>query len=130
MAEDPPIPAVLAFLLCDQIVTEAQTNKKSIIGMFDRMLVATLPAIHPQPIWIYVKLADGEGEYVYRIEIIKLDSGQAIGRIDTHPTQIKSRLESTDIVLKIPPMAIEELGVYEFQLFANNIWIGRTMMNV
>jgi hypothetical protein len=130
MAEVPPIPTVLAFLLCDQIVTEAGTNKKSLIGMFDRMQVSKMPAINPQAIWLYAKLADAEGDYIFRMEILKLDSGRPVLRIDTKTIQIKDRLATTDLVIMVPPMPIEEFGVYEIQLLANNIWIGRTTISV
>ena len=130
MPDQPPIPTVSVFLLCDQVIAETGTNKKSLIGMFDRLFVQQLPALHLQPVWVFAKLTDASGEYTFRVEIVKLESDKFIGRMVTPKSMIKDRLKPVDIVLRLPPFPLSELGTYEFQLFANDVWIGRTLLYV
>lgn len=64
----PPIP--VAILLCDQVITENETGKKSIIGVFDRIWAKEFPAIH-KPAAIYIRIADAEGTYDMRIRLCR-----------------------------------------------------------
>jgi hypothetical protein len=128
MPEEPPIPSVLSFLLCDQIITEANTTKKSLIGLFDRLFVRSLPAFHPV-VWVFAKLADAEGEYKFRVEVVRLESDRPVGRAISPNAEVPSRLQNIDLVLRLP-IPFEELGTYEFQLYANDVWIGRTKLSV
>ena len=58
---EPPIPSLLAMLICDQIIVDEQTKKKSLIGIFDNINSLAFPA--SVNCAIYAKMADAEGGY-------------------------------------------------------------------
>jgi hypothetical protein len=66
------IPSVLAMLVCDQIITEQGTNKKSLIGIFQRVQSPIFPVVIPR-FGIYVKMVDVEGTIEFKLRIVKLD---------------------------------------------------------
>src|SRR5437899_3153524 len=113
--EPPPIPSVLVFLVCDQVIQEAGTNKKSLIGMFDRIYAKQVPAAGG-PFWLFAKIVDAEGNYSFRIEVVKLETDKQIGRMDMPPMPVPDRLAGAELVLRIPMLPFEEYGTYEFNL--------------
>jgi len=59
----PPVPSVLAVLVCDSVILESQTGKQSIIGIFDNIHAAQAP--FSQRVGFYARLTDAEGEYKF-----------------------------------------------------------------
>src|SRR4051812_28041201 len=56
----PQPPEVLAMILCDLVITDVETNKKSLIGLFDQVETATLPCVVHE-LHVYLSLTDGHG---------------------------------------------------------------------
>lgn len=124
----PPVPSVLAMLLCDTVITEANTNKKTLVGVFDRWNLPQLPV--NVVFWLYSRLADAEGEYTFKVKIVHLEDERLLAEMGTHPVQISDRLGAFEVALPFPPIPLEKSGRYEIQLFANEVFIGRTPMDV
>ena len=55
-------PMGLSLIICDTIIEDKLTGKKSIIGMFDRLTASKFPCLHPQ-LSILVSLTSGYGNY-------------------------------------------------------------------
>jgi Family of unknown function (DUF6941) len=124
---DAPIPSVVALLICEKIITEANTNNKTLINVFDTIQAIQFPISYP--LWIYGKMVDAEGEYVIRIELNHLDSDKQVGKTGGFNIQVPSRLGASDLTLRfIPNFALP--GIYEVLLYANDVWIGRTTVSV
>jgi len=64
----PVKPIVSSILMCDSVITEAGTNKKSLIGVFNRIWASTLPAMHPN-LWIFMEVTGIRGEVPLTIKI-------------------------------------------------------------
>ncbi len=56
------MPMGLALLVCDTIIQDKQTNKRTLVGLFDRLFTAKLPCVHPN-LSIFVSLTSGHGNY-------------------------------------------------------------------
>jgi hypothetical protein len=121
-----PIPSVVAMLICDQIITEQVTNKKSLIGVFDKFFSPNFPAMLPR-LAVYVKLADALGGYLFRLRIVKRKDESAIAEIRLD-TQIPDADQYTELALNMPPLLIPEQGRYEFQLYAGENYLHRVTM--
>ena len=126
-----PIPFVTAILLCDNAITEAGSGKKTLVGIFDRILSKAIPAQHG-PFWIYSKMSDMEGDNRIRIEIVHLKSEKKIASlvIETNDIPASMRLQQFELAIALPPIAFPLEGDYEFQIHANDVFIGRTVLNV
>ena len=55
-------PMGLALLLCDTIIEDRSTGKKSLIGLFSQIHAPKLPCIHPS-MTMLVSMTGGQGEY-------------------------------------------------------------------
>ena len=121
-------PSVLSILICDSIITEAVTNKKTLVGIFDSIKVSQLPVF--QRVGFYFKLTDLSGKYRFTVRIVKLDGEQLLGGLDTNEFEWHDPLSPVHLALNLPPLQFKEFGRYEFQLLANDVYLGRATVNV
>ena len=56
------MPMGLSLLICDLVIQDKQTNKRTLVGLFDRLFTVKLPCIHPS-LTIFVSLTSGHGKY-------------------------------------------------------------------
>jgi len=57
-------PSVQAFLVCDQVIEDSVTKKKSLIGLFTHLQAMSFPFQHQQ-MGLYFCLTDAEGNYQF-----------------------------------------------------------------
>lgn len=116
-------------LVCDSIITEAQTNKKTLVGVFDTWHVPQTP-FTIGPFWVYIKMTDATGKYIFRLKLVVLDNEKVVAEAVTREVEIKDRLSAFEIPLPMPPIPIPEFGGYELQIYANDVYVGRSVVNV
>ena len=114
-----PSPAVKAILICDQIIHEIGTNKKSLIGIFEDIHAAKFPLRYPK-IAVYVNLTDAHGKYVLELRLVDGVEGSQIGSGRTPEVEIKSPLQTCEFALQVQNITFKNAGKYEFQVFAND----------
>jgi hypothetical protein len=125
-----PIPSVLAILLCDTCITDAATSKKTLIGLFDRFLYTELP-ITPPGFTLYAKLTDMDGQYAMRIDLVNLEDEQRLASFTLDLQASQNRLGIYDLLVMFPArLQFDRPGRYEFQLYADEIFVGRTTVTV
>ena len=112
---DIPKPSVQAFLVCDQVIEDSLTKKKSLIGIFTHLQTASFP-FHHQHMGLYFCLTDAEGLYHFDIDLIYLNSEQLVCRATLPNIEIKDRLQISDFGINIPLLILPAPGRYEFRL--------------
>ncbi|NKB81812.1 MAG: hypothetical protein GKS05_08000 [Nitrospirales bacterium] len=115
-------PSVQVFLVCDSVIIDSLTRKKSIIGTFTHLWAAQFPCQHHQ-MGVYFCLTDAEGTYQFELRLVYLDNDQLIGKARLSPVEIKDRLEINDFGINIPSLIFPGPGRYEFRLFADGQFI-------
>lgn len=122
---DPPIPSLLAMLICDQVIIDQQTKKKSLIGVFDNVNAFVFPAAINCA--VYAKLADAEGEYRFKVRLVNLKDEQLLGEMEV-PANVQTQTEPADMVIQLMGAVFPAAGKYEVQLYANDVYLGRVTM--
>jgi Family of unknown function (DUF6941) len=117
------VPTVLALLLCDQVIIDAQTNKKTLIGVFDNVNSYSYPAT--VKLALYAKLRDAEGVYDFRVRVVSLKDESAVANLEIKEARIPNPLQPTELAINIPVLQFREPGRYEFQLYANDVYLSR-----
>jgi hypothetical protein len=125
---DPPIPTAVAMLICDQVITEQVTNKKSLIGVFNNFYSLSFPAL-VQRLAVYVKLADAVGDYMFKLRIVKLKDESLIAEIGIK-AHIVDAGNYSELALNMGNIAVPEPGKYEFQLYEGENFLHRVTMQV
>jgi hypothetical protein len=121
-----PIPSVVAMLVCDQVITEFGTGKKSLIGIFENINSPMFPT--QIKIGFYAKLVDAEGDYDVLIRLVNLKDESRVADIKAGVKGIK-REGAAELVINVAGIVLPEPGKYEFQLFANDAFLHRVTMN-
>jgi hypothetical protein len=124
-----PQPVLKAFLVCDQIIHDAQTGKKSLIGVFHELRADRFPALHPA-LWIYANITDARGNYDFEIRMVEVGRNDVMGSGRPPPIEISGPLQTTELSAQLRNVALPRAGTYEFQLSANGELIATKAISV
>ena len=120
------VPVLVAALVCDVAAADPSTGKKNLIGIFDRINVTKFPT--RRPVSIYFKVADAEGRYEIQVRYVQVKTGKILAQAEGG-LQANDRLASTDLYIQFPPLPIPEEGRYDFQVWANSMFLGSTFID-
>lgn len=112
----PHPPEVLAMILCDQIITDVVTNKKSLIGLFDQVEIATLPCILHE-LHVYLSLTDGHGRLAIALSCVASNNGDELFRGEAD-VEFFNPLQVVELQFIFPNARFPRAGEYRFQLSA------------
>lgn len=125
-----PIPKTNAMLICDYVITERGTNKKSLIGVFENIGAVTFPCTH-FAMSVYIKLTDAQGGYQFRLELVDLQSDVTIGKSEMpEEVTVPSPLDAHELVFNLRGVRFMHPGKYEFRIFANDRIFGQKKLVV
>jgi hypothetical protein len=112
-------PEVLAMILCDMIITDNESNKKSLIGLFDRVESPAMPCLVNE-LHVYVCLTDGHGSLPVSIACIAADDGDELfrGHADV---EFLDPLQVVELHFVFPHAQFPRAGEYRFQFFADGV---------
>src|SRR5262249_45706043 len=120
-----PVPSVLAMLACDQIIIDQQTQKKSLIGVFDNINAPAFPAA--LNFAVYAKLADAEGPYRFMLRVVNLKDESLLGKMEVEGN-VQTKTEPMELAIYLMGIPLPEPGKYELQLYANDVYLSRITM--
>jgi len=126
---DFPKPSVQAFLVCDQVIEDSLTKKKSLIGIFTHLQALAFPFQHQQ-MGLYFCLTDAEGTYHFDIDLVHLNNEQLVCRATLPNIIIDDRLQISDFGINIPSLIFPSPGRYEFRLKMDGSLIAQKDFNV
>jgi hypothetical protein len=121
-----PIPSVVAMLVCDQVISEQGTGKKSLIGIFENISAPAFPT--QTRLAIYAKLVDASGYYHILIRLVNLKDESKVAEIKAE-LKIIDPTACAELALNIAGIILPAAGKYEFQLYANDAFLHRVTMN-
>ena len=122
-------PSVQAFLVCDCVIEDSLTKKKSLIGIFTHLQALSFPFQH-QPLGLYFCMTDAEGTYHFDIDLVYVTTDQLVCRAALPHIVIGDRLQITDFGINIPALVFPAPGRYEFRLRMDGHVIARKDFNV
>ncbi len=125
-----PIPTLAALLICDKLIEELGTGKKSLIGVFARGFTASFPMA--LSFAVYCRLADGEGKYPATFRISRTDGDgheQVVIEVATEIT-IPNILEAFEFGINFVGVTFPALGRYDVQVYTGDIFLGHTSIDL
>jgi hypothetical protein len=113
---------VLALIICDDVIDDRVTNKKSLIGLFNNISARSFPIQHHQMV-VYLAMT-GHGEIPIKIEMVHAED-------ITEETGPILQLEKTDFIFNDPNAVVELVfklqgipfprpGLYQFRVRSDN----------
>lgn len=122
-------PSVQAFLVCDCVIEDSLTKKKSLIGLFTHLQSVTFPFQHHQ-LGLYFCITDAEGTYRVEIDLMFVNTDQLVCRASLPDIVIGDRLQISDFGINIPALLFPAPGRYEFRLRMNGRMIAQKDFHV
>jgi len=110
-------------LICDQIINEDGTNKKSLIGVFSHVNSPQFPFLVPR-LAVYVKLADTVGRYQFLLRLVNLKDESLVADVGIG-ADIRDPARQAELALNMGNLPIPEAGKYEFQLYCDEVFLHR-----
>jgi hypothetical protein len=110
---DAPPPQNLAFIVCDSIIEDRATGKKTLVGIFNRVNSRTFPCTHPA-LSVFVSLTEGHGRYQAQLQCVKSTEDKPILQIEG-PVEFESPNVVVELGFNIRGLTFPEPGPYEFQ---------------
>lgn len=111
-------PSIKAFLVCDYVIEDSATKKKSLVGIFTHLQSLTFPFLHHQ-MGLYFCLTDAQGTYQFEISLVYLNTDFLMAKAKLPLVEIPDRLQIADFCLTLNNLAFPGPGRYEFRLFAD-----------
>ena len=123
-----PHPSLNAMLLCDLTIREHGTGKMSLIGIFENISAARFPVVH-RALTVYAKLADAEGEYAIRLELLRLDDSHMVAQGNLR-AGFADRMTPGELTVNLENLGFERPGRYEFRLYADERFVASKSFTV
>lgn len=120
-------PSALALILCDTIITDAATGKKTLVGIFNSIKVARFPHVIPQ-FFVFASLTNATGEVPVAIRLTAA-SGEEIFNLNGK-LPFKTPLDAPEMVFHIQNLPIRAEGVYDLELIANSVSIASRTLTI
>ncbi len=114
-------PYLVALLVCERVIVEEGTGAKTLVSVFSEVTAPSLPTT--KVVAVYAKVTDAEGAYTFRLDYVRVSSDRVVERIEFRPDPIVDRLRYYELVFTLP-VSIEDAGLYEFRLYANDAYLG------
>jgi hypothetical protein len=110
-------PMGLAFCVCDSVIEDRTTRKKSLIGLFDRVSSRHFPCVHPE-LTVYLSLTSGHGTYPCACECRHTDGETIAFRVNGSVT-MKDPTQVADLVFRLRGVRFEKPGTYWLQFMVD-----------
>lgn len=126
MTDNAPIPTLLAFIVCDTVIHDAATGKRTLVGVFDKVASPASP-VQLNSVGLYAKLVEGSGTYEIKVRLVNLKDESPVMEIKANAQWTNSD-EPMELAFNFAGVPLGDFGTYEFQLFANDVFLGRALL--
>jgi hypothetical protein len=118
----------LAMVICDSIIDDRQTGKKTLVGLFNQIGAHSFPVRH-QSLVVYCSLTQGQGKYRIQLQCLHAGKDEPIMGIDGELT-MANPLAIAEMGFTLNGIVFPEAGPYEFQIICEGETIGRRRFQV
>lgn len=112
------LPQVLAMIICDTVIDDRISNKKSLIGIFDAIGTTHLPCVINE-LHVYVTLTEGRGRKQITIRCVKAADNEVLFST-TQRIEFPDPLAVVELNVGFCGCEFPEPGEYRFQLLVND----------
>ncbi|MBN2448411.1 MAG: hypothetical protein JXO22_16915 [Phycisphaerae bacterium] len=122
------VPTLVSLLICDQVIDDRLTNKKSAIGLFNAILVPRFPATIQQLV-VMASITEIQGEAGIELRLIRDTDNSVLFRAEER-VRAPSPLATVDMVFALRGVGIPVAGNYAIELLSASALLGRRRFQV
>jgi hypothetical protein len=109
------------------VIEDKRTNNKSLIGLFNGIVVSALPAQHAR-MFLFVSLTDGRGDQSITLRI-EAPSGQKVFEV-VGTMKFPDPLSVHDLAIEVLGLPLPEAGEYYIGVYCGTERLGSRRFNV
>jgi len=113
-----PIPAPLAMVICDDVIDDRRTGKKSLIGIFSNIYAQKVPCSHAR-LNVFLSLTEGIGDYDMKVRCVKVGEEKEIMSMGG-PIKFANPNQIVEFNFEILGLIFPDYGDYRFEILCNN----------
>ena len=106
-----------SLIVCDDIIEDKLTGKKTLIGMFTKIHTIHFPTTHPK-LNIFISFDNAKGKYKFKVKIVGEKNGNVIVEAKGNIT-VKSPIDMTDLNIVFMNVMFPEEDIYNIEFFCN-----------
>jgi len=125
----PPVPVVLAMILCDAIHQDPATKKCTLLGTFSTISARKFPVVHPQ-LAVHIALTDGHGRTRIRLALVSADDEQTPLFSSEGVIEFKDPRAVAELNFGFANTRIPKPGEYRVQVHANDQLLAERRLHV
>ena len=118
MNTDKPSPLGIAIVVCDQIIEDKLTSKKSLIGIFNQITAANFPCTHPR-VSVFVCLTEGRGDYGARLRIVHDETETVVADLNG-PIQFPDANAVIELNFDLIGLTFPQPGLYSIEFYCDD----------
>lgn len=125
-------PLALALILCDQIITDVGTYKKSLIGAFNSVMAEHLPVVFPR-MAVYAALTNGQGETTAALRCVAMETHDGTDRTlweVAAPICFNNPNQVVEICFDLNRITFELPGLHSLELYCMDDLLMERRFNV
>ena len=113
-------PLGVSMIICDQIITEEGTHKKSLIGTFNSLSVKSFPCSLPR-FFVFTALTNGSGSYNAKLRCTNetISPNTTFFELEGQ-VQFRDPMETVEMGFKMVNLTFPSPGVYCFELHCDD----------
>lgn len=100
----------LSLVVCDQIIEDKLTGKKTLVGLFSRISAAKLPCIHPT-MSVFVSMTGGQGEYPCEV-LCRHADGEPVVFSAKGKVTLRDPQQVVDLAFRLNGVRFPRAGMY------------------
>lgn len=122
-------PKINALLICERVIREMETGQVSLIGIFEQVSAPELPITMPS-LYVYAKMTDAQGTYVFKLELVRRDDAMVLGEAELPPAMAPDPMSHNEVIFQLHGATFERPGFYDFRLWANSMFLDSKALQV
>ena len=115
---DKSAPTGMAIVICDQIIEDKLTGKKSLIGIFFQIATQNFPCRHPQ-VCVFVSLTEGRGQCAARLRIVHDESDHVVGEVNGN-IQFPDVHTVVELNFNLVGLVFPDPGLYSIEFYCDD----------
>lgn len=121
-------PTLVSLLLCDQVIDDRLTNKKSAIGIFNTVVVGDVPARFAQ-LTVMATLTEITARTTVELRLMR-DADNHVLLATQGAVDAPDPLAVVELIFSLHGITLPTLGQYALELYAHGEMLGRRRFQV
>lgn len=124
------MPVLQSILLAERVYIDTQSDRKVLAGTFHDLVLERIPGLFDTGAYLYLAVREIKGTCILQVEFVDCGANKTLLEFDPIPIHAVGSLETIDIVIALPPLSIPDAGLYSFDIFSDNHFLGAFRLTV